>query len=94
MTLEVCVQVYDTSIDCFEEAIEGIKSRDHQKIMTQFSAALTDVDTCIDAWEEGNEKSIMSKEEDDAKKISSLALDIGASFLQWLIPFMLVLLWM
>ena len=81
-SLAVCVEVYDTSIDGFEEAIEGIKSQDHSKTMAQFSGALTDVNTCIEAWEEGNEKSIMFKEEDDAKKISSLALDIGASFLQ------------
>ena len=81
-SLGVCVEVYEMSVDAFKEAIKGIKSHDHEKTMTNFSAALTDVHTCIEAWKEGNDKSIMSKEEDDAEKVSMLALDIAASFLQ------------
>ncbi|ONK66008.1 uncharacterized protein A4U43_C06F3230 [Asparagus officinalis] len=77
--LDVCEEVYDLGIEDIKETIEALESRNFFTVKSRLSALLFNVFTCRDAWAESKLKSLMPKEEDDAYKISDLAVSIGAS---------------
>lgn len=75
--LRTCVEVYNTAIAEISEAVSFISLHDQANTITKLSAALTNVHTCIDYWEESKQKPLMSKENDDAKILSHLVLEIA-----------------
>ncbi|ONK66465.1 uncharacterized protein A4U43_C06F8370 [Asparagus officinalis] len=77
--LGVCEDVYDMGIEDIKETTEALKSRDFFTVKSRLSALSFNVFTCMDAWAESKLRSLMPKEEDDAYKISDLALSVGAS---------------
>ncbi|ONK80816.1 uncharacterized protein A4U43_C01F22080 [Asparagus officinalis] len=75
-----CQRFYSDDADDLKRAIEALKSGKFNlsDIKTYLVNASDDVETCIESWEDLDQKSLMPKEEDDAEKISRLALAVTA----------------
>ncbi|ONK68145.1 uncharacterized protein A4U43_C05F7910 [Asparagus officinalis] len=78
-SLAVCHDVYDMGAYTLNDVIKYLRCPpiDAFKLKVDLSGVVTEASTCNDTWNEGNQKSLMAKEDDDAYKISSLALSVS-----------------
>ncbi|KAG0499658.1 hypothetical protein HPP92_003936 [Vanilla planifolia] len=74
--LSVCSDAYGDGVDELKETITFIRSRSKFDAITYLSAALTDVTTCDDAFDDFGNKSLVAKTNANARSLTSLALAI------------------
>ncbi|XP_020083427.1 putative invertase inhibitor [Ananas comosus] len=76
--LETCQESYNSGVDDSKDAIKDVKAGDIFGASASLSAAAGAPGDCEDAFSEGEEASLLPREDDLASKISALAIDIVA----------------